>query len=310
MSVFISYSRWNKPFGDHLRLDLQRAGLTVWLDMFDLDAGRGWNDAIRTAIEAATHVVVLMSPESAKSEVVLQEVAYAQSLGKPLVPLLVGGEPESLPHGWPKLHMLDFRKRHYREMLPEVLRNLDPKLPVPLGYDSFLDRPGVTTAHAARELGGRTIHSHGRAFAVIPTGPTGYTTTCLIGPADQEFRLPREVAGLLHFSGPDSRRADQDVLDHLNGASPTGPEWLIAVTGPVNPHEHRYELTDPHVWRDGVEASVRAVEWFLKGRDVRLFLNCPVPLGFAVGVRGKDFFQSYTLYHFSGGSYKMTYERK
>jgi hypothetical protein len=66
-SVFISYSRRNRPFAERLHIDLRRSGLDVWLDLSDIPPGDDFEARILPAIAARSHLIVLASPEAKAS---------------------------------------------------------------------------------------------------------------------------------------------------------------------------------------------------------------------------------------------------
>src|SRR5258708_4143383 len=106
-SVFISYSRRNRPFAERLQIDLQRAGLDTWLDLSDIPPGEDFEARILPAIAERSHLVLLASPEAKDSEWVQREVVEAQSRGKMVVPLRLAGKPGTmLPH-WERRNMIE-----------------------------------------------------------------------------------------------------------------------------------------------------------------------------------------------------------
>ena len=87
----MSYGRRDEDYVVRLVEYLASAGLVVWTD-HGIDFGSRWAEVIRNQIEECTAVVVVMSPDSGRSEWVEREVAYAQELGKPIFPLLLEGK--------------------------------------------------------------------------------------------------------------------------------------------------------------------------------------------------------------------------
>src|SRR5207247_24921 len=64
--VFISYSRANISFDQRLVADLQRSGITVWIDQSGLTPGTpDWETALRNAIGKA-HAAILIACEEAR----------------------------------------------------------------------------------------------------------------------------------------------------------------------------------------------------------------------------------------------------
>lgn len=85
-SVFISYSHKDTDFVYRLVADLRRQRVTVWFDE-RLRGGKGWQDQLAQAIQAADTFALVMSPDSLASEWVTWEISQARALGKPIFPL-------------------------------------------------------------------------------------------------------------------------------------------------------------------------------------------------------------------------------
>ena len=88
--IFISYSRRNQTYARALAEDLREHGFDVWIDD-RIDIGDRWFAVIVRAIETCGAVVVVMSPDSEKSEWVQREILIAQRDHKPLFPILLEG---------------------------------------------------------------------------------------------------------------------------------------------------------------------------------------------------------------------------
>jgi TIR domain/NB-ARC domain/APAF-1 helical domain len=81
--IFLSYARSDRDFAITLRDELLAAGLTLWHDLQDLEAGQWWSQ-ISNAIEskAIEHIVLIASPDAQASRIVAQECWLAQREGK------------------------------------------------------------------------------------------------------------------------------------------------------------------------------------------------------------------------------------
>ena len=97
-SIFLSYSRKDKPAAQRLHAALTAGSRDVWIDWEDIPPTAAWWAEICTAIEAADAVLFLISPDSAASKVCADELAHAQALRKRLLPLAVRDvEPGAVP---------------------------------------------------------------------------------------------------------------------------------------------------------------------------------------------------------------------
>ena len=90
--VFVSYSRDDAAYVDRMVAHLNAAGLRVWTDL-GIPAGADWARTIDRQIRASSVVVPVMSPQSRSSDWVANEIVLAQRLRKPVLPLLLAGEP-------------------------------------------------------------------------------------------------------------------------------------------------------------------------------------------------------------------------
>jgi hypothetical protein len=86
--VFISYAREDKDFVERLQKALKKDGREAWVDSEGILPSAEWLPEIFHAIEAAQAVLLVISPHSAASKVCSEEVAYATSQGKRIIPIL------------------------------------------------------------------------------------------------------------------------------------------------------------------------------------------------------------------------------
>jgi len=92
MKIFISHSESDEKWARLLRSRLSEEGFEVWNSASDIAPGDNWLLKSGKALEAADAMIVLLSPDSAKSDSVRSEIEFA--LGSPqfrdrLIPLLV-----------------------------------------------------------------------------------------------------------------------------------------------------------------------------------------------------------------------------
>ncbi|WP_053092122.1 toll/interleukin-1 receptor domain-containing protein [Stenotrophomonas maltophilia] len=68
MPVFISYSHQDKDFVDQLAVQLVQKNVHVWVDRWELSVGDSLIDKVQQAVEGASALLVVLSPESVQSE--------------------------------------------------------------------------------------------------------------------------------------------------------------------------------------------------------------------------------------------------
>lgn len=89
--IFISYARKNQAYVRKLVDELHRRGFETWLDN-RIDYGERWWQTIVEEIRNSAAFVVVMTPDSVKSEWVKRELLFAQQVRKPIFPLLLRGK--------------------------------------------------------------------------------------------------------------------------------------------------------------------------------------------------------------------------
>ena len=77
MRVFLSYSPADKRFAKQLAAELPQRGCEVWDPRAELFPGDNWAEQIVQALKQSRAMVVLLSPDSVKSDSVRREIAYA-----------------------------------------------------------------------------------------------------------------------------------------------------------------------------------------------------------------------------------------
>jgi hypothetical protein len=82
---FISYSRRDYYFAESLALHLMRRGVPVWFDVKDIDPGGLWEQDLDAALDRASAVVLVVSPDSMKTGNVRKEWLRARERGKRIV---------------------------------------------------------------------------------------------------------------------------------------------------------------------------------------------------------------------------------
>jgi predicted RNA-binding protein with RPS1 domain len=90
--LFISYAREDQSYVTALVSYLGAHAVPAWTDVA-IQGGEVWRREIERAIGRSFGVLVVMTPSSAKSTWVERELTLAETLGRPILPLLLDGEP-------------------------------------------------------------------------------------------------------------------------------------------------------------------------------------------------------------------------
>lgn len=92
-SVFISYSRKDKPFVQKLNDALDNSGVQAWVDWEGIELASDWMQRITSAIQSTDAFLFIISPDSLNSKVCADELELGIKLNKKLIPIL-HREPE------------------------------------------------------------------------------------------------------------------------------------------------------------------------------------------------------------------------
>ncbi|MEQ1492378.1 MAG: toll/interleukin-1 receptor domain-containing protein, partial [Terricaulis sp.] len=85
--VFVSHARADTGFADQLGAFLHNAGFQPLLDRYE-SGGAGWEERLGRLMEDADALVLVLTAESANSDLCVWEVEEAQRLGKRVVLVL------------------------------------------------------------------------------------------------------------------------------------------------------------------------------------------------------------------------------
>src|ERR1044071_345078 len=86
---FISHSSRDRALAVTVSRGLERRGKKTWNNIADIAPGRSYREEIDGAIRRASAVVVIVTPNAARSEYVTYEWSYALGCGVPVVPVLM-----------------------------------------------------------------------------------------------------------------------------------------------------------------------------------------------------------------------------
>ncbi len=102
---FLSYSRADERFALRFAKDLRAHGVAIWVDQLDIRPSEHWDRAIERAVRECGGMVVILSPRSAASDNVADEISFAIDSGKPVLPVMI--ERCTPPLRITRMHMID-----------------------------------------------------------------------------------------------------------------------------------------------------------------------------------------------------------
>ncbi len=135
--VFVSYSRKDQAYARKLANEFRRRDFEVWMDD-RIDYGDRWWRTIVQAIRTCAAFVVVMTPDSERSEWVEREVMLTLDEEKPLFPLLLRGKKNPLVGNRHYADVTDGQMppQDFYDRLGQVLRALGVLESTPLERES------------------------------------------------------------------------------------------------------------------------------------------------------------------------------
>jgi TPR repeat protein len=172
-AAFISYCREDSEFALRLAQDLRAAGADVWIDQLAIPAGRPWDTAIQDALAVAPIMVVILSPHSAGSNNVLNEISFALEQGMTVIPAIY--RDCVVPLQIHRANRIDFRA-DYAHGLASLLASLKVANPNPeVLHDAAAAEAQRKTAWQAREAEARRLQdladSNRKSHVALPAVP-------------------------------------------------------------------------------------------------------------------------------------------
>jgi formylglycine-generating enzyme required for sulfatase activity len=121
--IFISYARKDAEFAQKINSDLRDRGIPTWIDEIGIRAFEDWPKRIAKAIKECEALLVVLSPESMSSSWVERELAYADSNGKRVLPIVYQecDLPADFELRFGNVQRMNFARGNYEDNLPQLL---------------------------------------------------------------------------------------------------------------------------------------------------------------------------------------------
>ncbi|MDX2078085.1 MAG: SUMF1/EgtB/PvdO family nonheme iron enzyme [bacterium] len=146
-TLFISYKRDDKvavtKISDRLKKEYY---YDIWIDAVSIPGGEDWRAEIRKGIDKADVVLLMLTPDACASVQVKEEVDYAKSVGRKIMPLQIKrvSEDDQNKLGVAHLNYIDFLASHDDRFAWEKLLN---DLPPVLNRNKRLLDPQFKASH-------------------------------------------------------------------------------------------------------------------------------------------------------------------
>jgi len=142
--IFISYQRLSKEKVTALVTDVSLLGYDVWFDQ-ELGGGQNWWNTILESIRKCDIFIFAITEKALESMPCKLEYKYADSLNKPIFPVLIDGNGVSmniLPPELSKIHFIDYQNQNRETalLIAKSLSQIPQPKPLP---DPLPDPPDV-----------------------------------------------------------------------------------------------------------------------------------------------------------------------
>ena len=150
--VFISYSSKEKAIADAVVAAHEQAGIRCWYAPRDIGPGADWAEAITKAIHDCSLMVLIFSKEANRSQRVIDEVNYAISQEKALLPFRV---ESANPTGALSLHL---SSRHWLDAYESGWETHIDRLvnSVRINLENVIEAVQISGGEAPSIVGGKT----------------------------------------------------------------------------------------------------------------------------------------------------------
>lgn len=146
-AYFLSYARADQVVSLRFADDLIAAGAAVWVDQYDINPSQHWDRAVETAVRGCQGLIVMLSPRSAASPNVADEVSVAIDDGKTVIPILI--EACKPPLRMARMQFIDARQ-DYQKALAKCLAVIGQ--PAPTAYVDPLPNAAATAVSLPPEI--------------------------------------------------------------------------------------------------------------------------------------------------------------
>lgn len=126
--VFVSYSHRDVEFVRTLVDDLQKNGVSVWVDFLNIRPGEDWQDSTDQALKQAGTLLFIASANAILRTYIVAEVSTARVNQVPVIPVVIDDDgAKKMPRVIQNVTPLDFRA-DYAGALAELLTRLPADL--------------------------------------------------------------------------------------------------------------------------------------------------------------------------------------
>ncbi len=220
--VFLSYSRQDYHAMLQVHNFLVYEGLHVWVDKRGIEPGdQSWKLEIENGIKHSGCLVILLSPDAAKSKWVREELDFAQAQGKKVFPVLVkGDETNAIPFGLTTTQRIDMRLG--LSEIPPMIKSIRSHLGIPEPPPPAPPSTNIKSTKKEPSPKNQKSSSQDRSIflGIFITGLLLYILYLGLKPNTIQFQLPQIQLPQIQIPGVISREKsvtyEQGTLKVLN----------------------------------------------------------------------------------------------
>ena len=116
--IFISYRRADRELVASVVRRLEERGIAVWYDA-NIEGGADWRETIVEALSNSQMLAIFFSEECNNSRQLKKELAVADALAKPVVPILI---ENTQPRG---AYLYELADRNWIQIFPDPMAHMD-----------------------------------------------------------------------------------------------------------------------------------------------------------------------------------------
>ncbi len=202
--IFISYRRSDRELVAAVVHRLEARGVGVWYDA-DIEGGADWRETIVEALTNSDMLAIFFSEECNASRQLKKELAVADNLGKPVVPILI---EDTQPRG---AYLYELADRNWIKAWPEPMERIDElvehlailagKSAGGLSGAAAIKGPPVARSPADKTVAAETVEekaADGVAGAASPKAPPT-SAKAYVGRVDPGGKPMRKLADIPPF---------------------------------------------------------------------------------------------------------------
>ena len=202
--IFISYRRSDRELVASVVRRLEARGVAVWYDA-DIEGGADWRETIVEALTNSDMLAIFFSEECNSSRQLKKELAVADALAKPVVPILI---ENTQPRG---AYLYELADRNWIQAFPDPMAHMDELV------DHLAMLAGKSDGGLAGGRPSDGLKSKAASSMAHPPAPANDMTL-----EERERKLDDAIGELIHDAVDPDRAAPTKAQDYVGRAGSGG----------------------------------------------------------------------------------------